>query len=61
MNDFCAQEIYPILGCFWCFLIQFVIHGWKASDVRINFMSRTLHSNNILQAQICEDTVGQLR
>ena len=38
-----------------------VIHGWKSSDVRINFMSRTFNFNKISQAQICDETVGQLR
>ena len=52
MNDFFAQAIWTIFGCFWCFncyfssklfFTQWVIHDKIASDVRINFMSRTFH------------------
>ena len=47
---------------FWCFECYFLsklflakcaVHGQKANDVRINFMSRTFHFNDISQAQIC--------
>ena len=52
-NVFCVSTV---ISHQYYFLTQCGIHGWKASDVSINFMSH----NNISQGQICKDTVGQL-
>ena len=42
-------------------LAQCAIHGKKANDARNNVMLKILNLNNISQAQISNDAVGQLR
>ena len=60
--------LFGLLLVFWLlfpiktiFLTLCVLHGLKAIYMKINFLSRTIHFNNISQAQIREDTVGQFR